>query len=748
MARNSLRPLLALLALALGQPAFARVYPVPIDADNEDDLRAIYEDGLIEEDDFETLRDLLYTPVDLNRARRSDLYDLPGLTLEEVDRILAFRKANGPFETVDALRQVEGMDEGLLQQIRPFVEARPPVRLHLDEVPIRGRMKARSSLQLEPVEPIADDSPSKTHTVEQLGYGPFPETYIGGEVEAGRWLEVGMLGLLHQDVNGVTYDPDHRDLYIHYGTVAELGRVYAAAHRVKLDAVVGSYSAGFGLGLTLDRTNRTRPHGLYPDLSVTGTDSFSLPRRLFGAGVRAFNLELGDLSLDGTAFVSSSRADVYQYDMALAGGEAIDPYSEELDSPRVFLDGQRVGYVTIPNAWREDLAGANATLRYGDRTQIGLTSYVAHQDRTLIDGMDQDYAYVLRGGWPIDPVYGAFGVNAMWGVGHVDVAGEFAHTFGAGNGMMLQGVFSWQKSEIEATLRRYDTDFSNPYARGTANADTYEGQRDRDEQGARLKVESKLTKQIGLRGTVDLWQNISYGVWNADLYARAAYSPIRKLDVVLYGQHRDRNLAVGGRTRVYGGDYDEYDDSVGEDLSSTTTSTDTSSTDADPVDRAGARNDLGLQVDTKLVPRTSLSAFYRRTYEDAGLLYPDDGGPCVPWFQIGQYTWFKARYSPVDGTTLTLRVRYRDDDIYGSLGDDQVESYLQVEQKLPHKVKVTVRGTLGKDLDDAASPWKDACDAGGEPQLDGTCVATTTTSDEVEHKKPYGAVWAAAEVRF
>lgn len=738
---------LALAVLLAGRAADARIYPTTVLVDSEDDLRALYEDGLLEEADFETLRDLLYTPVDINRARRSDLYDLPGLTLDRVDALIAFRKANGAFATVDALRQVEGFDDEVMAQIRPFVEARPVRKLELGEIPVRGRIKARTALELEPVEPVEDDHANRTHTVEQLGYGPFPSTYIGGEVEAWRWLELGMLGILRQDVNGVAWDDERRDFHVSYGTVAELARVYAAAHRVRLDAVVGSYSAGFGLGLTLDRTQRTRPHGLYPDLTISGTDEFKAPRRMFGAGVRGFNLPLGPLSFDGTVLVSSTRGDVYQYDIAVAGGEPADPYLEELESPRVYLDGQRVGYVTIPNLWREDLAAANATLRLGDRAHIGFTGYAARQDRTLVEGMDEDYAFVLRDGWPVEPTYGAFGLDMAYGTGHVDLQAELAHSAGGGNGMMVQTILSWPKTEVEATLRRYDEDFSNPYARGQANADTYYGQRDRDEQGARVKVESKPIKQLSLRGTADLWENMSAGVWNADLYARAAWAPDRELDVVGFVQHRNRNLAVNDRTRVYGGDFeDEYlGDSVGEDL---VDETDLSG-EADPIDRAGARNDVGVQIDVDKVPKTSITAFYKRYYEDAGLLYPADGEPCEPWFQIGQYTWLKVRYLPVDETALTWRLRYRDDDLYGSRGDRQLESYLQVDQKLPKRVKVSARGTIGKDLLDQPSEWEAACESGGQPELDGTCVVEDTeTALDTEREKPYGAIWVSAEMRF
>ena len=737
---------LALGALLFAAPARARVYPTPVIIYGEEDLRALYNDGLLSEDDFDTLIVLLDDPLDINRARRSDLYDLPGLTLDRVDALIAFRKSHGPFASVSALQQVDGFDDEVMEQLRPFVKAEraEPER---EALPVRGRVRGRTALPLEPVEPITDPSPNSPVTTEQLGYRWLPSSYLAAEVEVARTYEFGALGLMRNDVQAVAFNEDSRDFFIDYGPVLEIGKIYAAMHTVRLNAVVGSYSAGFGLGLTFDRTSRATPHGLYTDLNVTGTDEFKVSRRLFGVGVRGFNVPVGPVTLDGTVFGSVTRGDVYQYDLSMAGGEDVDPYEVDLDSPRVYLGGQRVSYVTLPNLWREDLGGGNLTASLNDRTHAGLTAYFGHQDRAIVDGMESQYDILLADGWPTDPTYGAVGLNAAWGAGHVDVAAEAAHTYGGGNGYLIQSVVSYRKTEVEATLRRYDQDFSNPYARGTANADTYHGQRDRDEQGARVKVESQVNKHVGLRGSADLWQNMSQGVWNADLYGRVAYSPTREIDLVAFAQHRNRNLAVNGRTRIYGGEFEGeyYGDAVGDEL----TSTDEGAVDADPTERAGSREDVGLQVKVDSVPRTSITAFYKRFYEDAGLVYPDDGGPCVPWYQIGQYTWFKVRVKATDDTALTARLRYVDEDVYGSLGDRQVEGYLQVDQKLPKKVKVSVRGTLGRDLVDPTAEWKDACDRGGSPELNGTCVATVVESDtEIVREKPYGAVWASAEVKF
>ena len=97
---------------------------------------------------------------------------------------------------------------------------------------------------------------------------------------------------------------------------------------------------------------------------------------------------------------------------------------------------------------------------------------------------------------------------------------------------------------------------------------------------------------------------------------------------------------------------------------------------------------------------------------------------------------------------MTWRVRYRDEDIYGSRGEHNLESYLQVDQKLPKRLKLSLRGTLGRDLADPAAEWAEACDRAGVPELEGTCVVTDSEPDEIERNKPYGMIWGTAEVRF
>ena len=58
----------------------------------------------------EILPDL--SPLDLNRATNGELAQLPGIGEELARRIVEYREANGPFESVEELMEVSGIGEG------------------------------------------------------------------------------------------------------------------------------------------------------------------------------------------------------------------------------------------------------------------------------------------------------------------------------------------------------------------------------------------------------------------------------------------------------------------------------------------------------------------------------------------------------------------------------------------------------------------------------------------------------------
>lgn len=60
-------------------------------------------------------------PLDLNTATEEALQTLPGIGPVRAASIVAYRSCNGPFQSVEELTAVDGIDLGLLEQLRDLV---------------------------------------------------------------------------------------------------------------------------------------------------------------------------------------------------------------------------------------------------------------------------------------------------------------------------------------------------------------------------------------------------------------------------------------------------------------------------------------------------------------------------------------------------------------------------------------------------------------------------------------------------
>src|SRR5437764_1352758 len=63
--------------------------------------------------------------IDLNRATRAELMQVPGVGPQLADRIVAERDGRGKFARVDDLAGVHGIGDATLNKIRPWVTVEP-----------------------------------------------------------------------------------------------------------------------------------------------------------------------------------------------------------------------------------------------------------------------------------------------------------------------------------------------------------------------------------------------------------------------------------------------------------------------------------------------------------------------------------------------------------------------------------------------------------------------------------------------
>ena len=59
--------------------------------------------------------------ININIATTEELTTLPGIGLAKADAIVAYREEQGSFSTVDALSQVKGIGERLIEKLRDLV---------------------------------------------------------------------------------------------------------------------------------------------------------------------------------------------------------------------------------------------------------------------------------------------------------------------------------------------------------------------------------------------------------------------------------------------------------------------------------------------------------------------------------------------------------------------------------------------------------------------------------------------------
>ena len=120
--------ILACLAVLLGtRPAAAIPYETFIDIDDQSDLEDLLASQDISQDTYDQLLDLLSRGVDLTSANRSELYSLPNLTFDDVDKIIAYRELQkGIIRDPADLVAAGALSQEKLLAISVFVVQRPP----------------------------------------------------------------------------------------------------------------------------------------------------------------------------------------------------------------------------------------------------------------------------------------------------------------------------------------------------------------------------------------------------------------------------------------------------------------------------------------------------------------------------------------------------------------------------------------------------------------------------------------------
>ena len=718
-----LRPMLgvALVALALAAGrAEAREYSVEIDVSDEQELSELYYDGAIDEEEYRILLSLLEVPIDLNRSEKSDLYQLPGITAAMADAIVEERIIDGPYVGLpDLLTRVDGVTWRLLAHIEPFVY----VSLVKGSMPpARGEISFFLYKEFDGCEEIENDYAARSKYPCQLGYDRWPAMVLAGRAEVMGWLDFGLVGGLHEGVKVAEYEPSSRDVYARNGApLCEPHSGWGGIRRPNGSVVVGSYHIDYGQGLVMATSGRDR-HGFRVRLvrGDSGSERISQHKGLFGAAAHAYELKVGRAQFDLSVFGSIRNYDLYSSYMKLTGGQDVDLLTDDLDSPRIWMDDVRARSMTLPDVFRVALAGGNATVRFNSRTHVGVTGYGAFLDLRAMRGVTDQDTYAISRGWPTDLGWGVVGIDGGVGFAWVDFAGEAAFYLGAKPAMALyfQALIEPPWGEFVFSARHYDIGYQNPFARGEAAPDQILGFTDRGEQGLRFRGSyNHSSKRLSATGRIDLSRNLLVNAFDLDLRASVTGRPLEFLQLKTYIRFTDQNLALNGREHRYSGDLDESL-FAGADYTGNLSRLDDDLLEEvleELSDRAGQKVTLGGQVRVDHKKVGDVTVRYQRTWTDLDKTIGVSDVSCQTRMQQGHALRVSGRLTPTKTTTIKGAFRYYDVDVQGSrsgsggtYGDHAVYGYLQVEQKVAQRLKFRLRGLVGRRLPDLPS----ACDVG------------------------------------
>ncbi len=651
------------LSLVAG-PAHAAIYENAIDIDGEEDIFELEQRGDISEETSQTLVEILREGVDLNAASREQLYDLPGITYADVDAILEYRKAKGRIDDPAELVGAGALTPEQLVQIAPFlrIDAARPI------LPVSGKVHAATRFT------TTDNVP--------------PPALLSGRIKAPLNLSAGfMMFTTRRRAAPPTYDPTSDALASEgFLYTPHLPRIWAQWRPGNARLVAGTFTIGFGERLTLDNTRRVTPRGIYLVDDYRRTIPLSQTCKLSGQGLlddptsgcdqtdgknlyitpdytwresfRGIAGSIEDLKLGSEAsmslygFASYQQRAIYQYEL-YDRRYCEDPREDgnaQCKAPNVYLNGgeSRLVFSTLRNAFDELTGGGHVTIKPSYRFTLGVTGYAAMPffRQTPLQLDFQEYSRYPSGG-----AFGAIGVDAHTSVKAFNFFFEATHNFdgrvgttGAGGyGAEQRTTFSPKGHEFELSLRFYDTGFGTPYARPIASPDILEGQRARNEAGARFRWAATWSKDWQTRLSANFWVNpwadpngAPAGVPNLYILGRVDFTGWKFFQPGIWVDMRNRNVP----SSVHG----------------TCASGTIILTEGQPFTCSGDLYKIAARLEIsplrRLVQATLQSTF---TWKD-DIRYKDR-------FRNDLQLWAEVRTRPVDFLQFRVRARYLNQDI-------------------------------------------------------------------------------------
>ena len=673
-------------------PARAADYGYFVDVETEDQLLDLLSSQEIDQSTFDALQDLLNDGVDLSTADREELYALPNLTYDEVDKILLYRSQAGAITDPTVLVTAGILTERKLLALAAFLVESDGTR----RIDLRGRLRLRS--------------------LYVVGDKEVPPLFFSARAATlKKKLDFAVVTVLtRNELGDVRWDPNRDALSAQPPSVhVRVPKFYAQYKTERWHLIAGTFRIGFGQRLTLDNTNRYNPNGIRPDDQVYNSrdltaachessgepfgtvcpdqsqsryegPDYKWPVRFRGVAIGFHSPETPRGWAQVYGFGSYETKGIYQYEL-YDRVKCSDPRSTDPDcsAPTVFVrqtdplaPAPRFSYSTLPEMYNELTVGGNLSWFFNRRAHVGLTGY-GSAIYWLTDGARLDFQEWSR--TPYGGGFGAIGVDASVGVKAFDLGVEVSRSFdsqpeGGSWAAIMKGTLTFKKQEFEFSGRYFDPHYNNPYARPISAVDEFEGLRAANEAGFRVRHIGTFG-DLELRSMLDIWGDILKQKPEIRFRTRAEYEVTPWFRPSLWLDVFDKNMLVNGNGQCF------YSDATIE---------------GEPVDCNGIRTQFGAQL--KFVSRRGLTVAVRYLHK----LIDDPHYPTS--FRQDMSTWLTVMYSPVEWLRLRLRLRYLSEDLERQMtGEESIWAYLESIFQVKRTALIKLRYEVYAWIDQRAS---------------------------------------------
>jgi len=396
------------------------------------------------------LMDRLFKAVNLNAAKKQDLLELPGITRDLAEKIIAYRVKIGFYKDPEQLLAIDGVTDLIFGDIVEFIYAKqmPEVQPVLSKFSLRTRISNKVKFRAEPLK-----------TYNRMRF------QLLGLVDGGFLAE--------KDVGEKRVD-DLRLFYLEF-------------KKQKLHGIVGNYLLEFGQGLGM-----WGPYGFSKSAEAT----FALRKK--GKGIGKYQSVDENAGLFGGAFAYRlSHFSLYAFSSRnqLDATPGTDDSVEGISTNTVHIDSADF---ERKNNLTETLLGARVELSRNQTFKLGITAHTYAFDKVIANSNLERNRFNFRGA--NNHIFAS-----DWSYTREDfrIFGEIARSKSGGLAFINGVSFKQKRVKMAFLYRDYSRDFHNlhGFGFGDSNGAT------RNERGYYSGLAIQLSDDTTIKSYFDIFSS-------------------------------------------------------------------------------------------------------------------------------------------------------------------------------------------------------------------------------------------------